>query len=435
MHDVLKANPWLGGWLVRGKGVGSFDSTHRLWYDPTGEESAPGIYQQFSFKDIPVGRSTPFVAYETVLSKSATLVKNNPCIVNRKGEPVFRVTVIVESPADSSATEGSKMDQSTDEIKGFSLLVSMSHVCGDAHTYYRIYNMIVGVSAVTALIPHRELGFSQRVVDLMGKQEANYVYDITTDPAWAKLFRVSSSVEDDPSSDLKGCVFIVNRHWITNIKAEGVTCGNISDIHASTFRSPMSDAFLYEMESAQNPTQSTNNILVSWFWNLIIPDVGMMAVNLRDRIDLVSNNHVGNYCNPIPYTSEDFRSPQLIHESLKRCKRSGVSDTGGPTMLPRANPDVTFSIVTNWSSFRPLPYQPVVEHDEDECGWNNNVVLIRHLPLVCPKQMFSIMPKRMSFMVIFSSGKDDIGVVILAPNRVVEEIGVCGIVKDMIAEF
>jgi hypothetical protein len=429
---IIKANPWLGGWLISGKGIGSFDKTHRVWYDPSGEEVAPGIFQEIAFEDVPVGMETPFVEYETILRKSLALVKSNPLIVNRKGEPLFRVTIIPEP--DEIASEGGD----SSPVKGFALVVSMSHVCGDAHTYYRIYNMILGKAHITALIPQRELNFSQKVMELMGRQEAHYVSHITrTDPAWANLFRSSSSADEDPELELKGRVFTIDRNFIGNIKAMSMASGNVTDLTTSVMRSPMSNAIRYELDSIQNPTQSTNDILVSWFWNEVKPDIGMMAVNLRERVQVISNNHAGNYSNPISYTPEDYKTPMLIRESLKQCKRAGMSESGAPTILPRANIDTTFSIVTNWSSFCPLAQNQISEDEsEDISGWSNNdgVTLIRHLPLIYPRQLIKSMPKRMSFMIIFSSGPD-VGCVIFAPNKVVKEIDSSGLVQEMIAQL
>lgn len=59
-----------------------------------------------------------------------------------------------------------------------------------------------------------------------------------------------------------------------------------------------------------NPTQSTNDILVSFFWKLVNPDVGLMAVNFRGRLGrddgpdcpCVDDVHAGNYINPISHT-------------------------------------------------------------------------------------------------------------------------------------
>jgi hypothetical protein len=169
VKDIIIANPWLGGWLVSGKGVGSFDKTYRLWYDPSGEESAPTIFQDLPFTSVPVGRSTSYVEIESILNKSSALVKNNPRIVNRKEEPLFPVTVILELEGvhdNDSTTNTHSLNQG---FKGFALIVSMSHVCGDAHTYYRIFNMILGKEHVTALIPQREMKFSERVMELMGR--------------------------------------------------------------------------------------------------------------------------------------------------------------------------------------------------------------------------------------------------------------------------
>lgn len=111
-----------------------------------------------------------------------------------------------------------------------------------------------------------------------------------------------------------------------------------------------------------------------------------------------------------------------------------------PSVLPRASRDLTFSIITNWSSFPPAAAKkrkgsgPATIDEEDEL-FGNDMELIRHLPIICPQSMITTMPKRMSYMVIFSSGPDDIGCILLAPGRVMEEIDGCGVVKEMIATF
>ena len=207
VHDILAANPWLGGWIVRGKGVGSFDKTPRLWYDPSGNEVAPLIYQKLSHDEVPLDKDTDYIDYEGILSNTSATVKTNPEIENRQEEPLFRVTII---PHESS----------------FALLVSMSHICGDGHTYYRIYNMLVGNTPITSLKCQRELLYSTKVMELVGKQEAHYIQHITEDPQWMKLFRWDSSdssanVEEEEAAldNLQGRVFTVDREWIANIKS------------------------------------------------------------------------------------------------------------------------------------------------------------------------------------------------------------------------
>ena len=157
----------------------------------------------------------------------------------------------------------------------------------------------------------------------------------------------------------------------------------------------------------------------------------------------------------IPYTKDDYNSPLLIRKSLDTCRRAGSIMTAGgegssgvknvvPTMLPRPSSDLTFSVITNWSSFLSNAEKKKQDNnanatdkdDEDDTNWSSSqgIKLIRHLPIICPKRMIKKMPKRMSFLVIFSSG-GDVGVALIAPQRVMEEIDCCGVVKEMIAEF
>ena len=441
VHDILKANPWLGGWIVRGKGVGSFDKTPRLWYDPSGNETTPLIYQKLSHDEVPLDKDTNYIDYESILSNNTTaIIKTNPEIENRQEEPLFRVTII---PHESS----------------FALLVSMSHICGDGHTYYRIYNMLLGNTPITSLKCQRELLYSTKVMELMGRQEAHYIQHITEDPAWMKLFRWDSSDstadavdEEEDTSNLQGRVFTVDREWIANIKSSHLTVGQRfdaivegSDIAQSTLRSPMEPTYLTELENEirnSNPTQSTNDILCSFFWSLVEPHVGLMSVNFRRRLDFLDEDHAGNYANPIPYTKEDYKSPLLIRKSLDNCRRAGVlmGGTDRPTVLPRPHAELTFSVITNWTSFLSKSDKEKEQSDDtvEEVSWcssSSGINLIRHLPIISPKGMMKDMPKRMSLLVIFSSGVYDIGCALIAPGRVMNEIDNCGVVKEMIARF
>jgi len=441
VQAILAANPWLGGWIVRGKGIGSFDETPRLWYDPSGNEMAPTIYQKLSHDDIPLDKDTDYINYESILYNTTAIIKTNPEIENRQEEPLFRVTII---PHESS----------------FALLVSMSHICGDGHTYYRIYNMLTCNEPITSLKCQRELLYSAKVMELVGRTEAHYIQHITEDPAWVKLFRwdsndSSNNTEEDALDKLQGRVFTVDRDWIANIKSSHLTVGQRfdaivegSDIAQSTLRSPMTATYLNELENEirnSNPTQSTNDILCSFFWSLVEPHVGLMSVNFRKRLDILDEDHAGNYANPIPYTKEDYKSPLLVRKSLDNCRRAGVlmGGTDRPTVLPRPHAELTFSVITNWTSFLSKSDKEkeqsgdneVAEEEESWCNSSSGINLIRHLPIISPKGMMKDMPKRMSLLIIFSSGVDDIGCALIAPGRVMNEIDNCGVVKEMIARF
>jgi hypothetical protein len=188
----------------------------------------------------------------------------------------------------------------------------------------------------------------------------------------------------------------------------------------------------------RNTTQSTNDIVCSFFWNLVKPKVGFMSMNFRGRLDVVNEDHAGNYANPVPYTEDDYKSAALIRKSLETCRRAGTvaGSNNVPTVLPRPHPDLTFSVITNWSSF-PRHNSTNKLGVEDDMDWKNslNVELIRHLPIIYPQRMIKKMPKRMSFLVIFSSGPEDIGCLLIAPGQVMQEIDTCGVIKEIIAKF
>jgi len=388
-------------------------------------------------------QDTNYITYESILSNTNATVKTNPEIENRQEESLFRVTIIPNT---------------NNKVSSFALLVSMSHICGDGHTYYRIYNMLTGNEPITSLKCQRELMYSSEIMGLMGRQEAHYIQHITEDPQWMKLFRWDSSdssanVEEDTLDKLQGRVFIVDRDWIANIKSSHLTVGQRfdaivegSDIAQSTLRSPMEPTHLNELENEirnSNPTQSTNDILCSFFWSLVEPHVGLMSVNFRKRLDILDEDHAGNYANPIPYTKEDYKSPLLIRKSLDNCRRAGVlmGGTDRLTVLPRPHAELTFSVITNWTSFLSKSDKDKEQSDdtveeESWCNSSSGIKLIRHLPIISPKGMMKDMPKRMSLLIIFSSGVDDIGCALIAPaGRVMNEIDSCGVVKEMIARF
>ena len=50
-------------------------------------------------------------------------------------------------------------------------------------------------------------------------------------------------------------------------------------------------------------------------------------MNFRGRLDdgiTITEDHAGNYANPIPYTGEDYKSAMLIRKSLETCRRAGM---------------------------------------------------------------------------------------------------------------
>jgi hypothetical protein len=68
---------------------------------------------------------------------------------------------------------------------------------------------------------------------------------------------------------------------------------------------------------------SANSIITSWFFNVTKPSLGLMAANMRNRLDGIGENDIGNYVHTILYTPVDYKTPALIQESLHHMRRCG----------------------------------------------------------------------------------------------------------------
>merc|ERR1712070_1145579 len=62
---------------------------------------------------------------------------------------------------------------------------------------------------------------------------------------------------------------------------------------------------------------STNDIIVSSFFNASKPDACLMQVNLRGRCDQWRDTDAGNYHYNLFYTSKSYGTPVQIRQSLQ----------------------------------------------------------------------------------------------------------------------
>ena len=151
--EILQLNPWLNGRLIRMKGttvlryatpVPFVTDCFRVVKNKERPKSAR-TYRR-SFADV---YNTPDRGCEHHLIK-----KGKDCA--GKDEALFRVTLL--NP--SNSTEGR-----------FSLLVSMSHVIGDGHTFYSIYKMLSMENQPRALIVERNNDFSMQMMKFVEEDE------------------------------------------------------------------------------------------------------------------------------------------------------------------------------------------------------------------------------------------------------------------------
>lgn len=254
---IVHANPWLGGWLVKAPG----DKDVKLWYDETGEQCAPGTFQVIEPEESLLTEDTSYAElgrdFDVKVQKTKGLVG--------KDQSLWRVTVmpLADKPEDR-----------------FCLVLSVSHIIADGHTFYKIYNMLSQGAPIETLNPVRHMEYPRAVSDRLGLVESEYVARAVTNPRWEW-----KRTEENPIEHL---LFYVSEDWLNGLESTASAAVGGEDL------------------KGQNT--SKNCKLVSWFFNTVKPTVGLMAYDFRDRLPncAVTDLDAGNYQNPIPYTECKF---------------------------------------------------------------------------------------------------------------------------------
>jgi len=372
VDDILRVNPWLGGWIAKIAG----DINFRLFYDASGDTRAPGSFTVFEPGEITLcGRKTPYSEYEELLEDAELIVKRNKEQVGRNSA-IWRISVIPD----------------TDEPeKRFALVVSMSHLAGDGCVFYKLYSMLSNKSDIETLSPVRRFDAVDAAKELMGHGEYHYITKAISNPLWEW-----TQVEGNPCENL---VIVISKYWLEFLQLE----------HNAKHKE-------------DGMKVSDNSLITWWFFNLTKPTVGFMSYNLRNRIQGCGLTELtaGNYNNPIPYTAIDYATPELIQQSLKTAMRCGSNP---PAPLPGFQWDATFSLITNWATF----YKSSISLGED-------VEEVLHMPLQNASEMKTI-PSKLTLMCLFSARDGRLGAFINAPRSIMEEVEASGIIDEVITKF
>jgi hypothetical protein len=212
--------------------------------------------------------------------------KGKDCI--DKDEALFKVSVIT-----------------TDDPHENMLVVSLSHTLGDGFTFYKIYSMFE--KKPTAMIVQRVETFNEDLKKTMGPDTTNFML------------------------------------------SPGTIIGIVSNVASAKhypIRNKDVDKELIEKEKQKyfNGTDfvSTNDVITSWAFNMTECRYGMMALNLRNRVKSVTNDHAGNYEGSLIF-KPDY-SPLTIRNAVKALKVQSL-----PSFWDGYSGNNT--VVSNWSSF------------------------------------------------------------------------------------
>ena len=297
--QVVAANPWLAGRLVKEKGgvlvrhPVNTDGMIESLFTATSADDASA-----AFKHTP---RTAYVDICTEMYKSKVVVVGSGYSLLGKDKPLTLLTLAESAPG------------------AFALIFSMSHVVGDGRTYYEILKMLQPGAAVRELPSTRVMTFSESMKDMCGRKELEWV-----DSASAAFMYTFAMLPL-----MMGCAkkprcyaFSLDAERLAAAKAEGAAAGGV-------------------------PYVTTNDILTSGFFNECNARIGMMGLDCRDRVPGISKDLAGNYVSALVLGPEVFATPATLRKMY-------ASTPYKTTVRPRPGcccGNKTFAMVTNWSSF------------------------------------------------------------------------------------
>ena len=236
---VVGSNPWLAGLLVKTKKGPCL--RHPIKPSETDIDSLFAVYSanDISFK---LKRSSPYSQICKNMYSSRKIIVGNGQALLGKNKPVAILSIV--------------------ELESgyFSLIFSVSHVVADGRTYYEIFKMLQPGAPVRELNPDRIMSFSDTMRDMCGRKSM----------AWI----------DSPSTM---CMFL-----------PGMLCGKKAQCFAFYLDAErVTAAKTANIEGSNVPYVSTNDVITSAFLNEVDARIGLMGMDLRNRIDGIEEDLAG----------------------------------------------------------------------------------------------------------------------------------------------
>ncbi|GAB5353195.1 hypothetical protein AAMO2058_000016800 [Amorphochlora amoebiformis] len=303
--DVLKANPWLRGRLVKVKGENCI-----VYGEEKGLKGLKGLFGVLDHNEVKVSVDTKLPDFPDILAKVIVPIGTSLVGTNQR---MFRVSLV----RDFKQPE-----------KRFALIVSMSHIMGDGYTFYKVYSMLGAKGKLESLNAHRHEGFPEAEEKAIGKGEGFALFE-NTGVLLSFIMTKAKAFLFGEAPVAKACAF-VNLEWVKRQKEK----------HKAAFREGRTSI----------PFVSTNDVITSAFLKIAKADVGIMALNLRNRVSLVDETYAGNYQTVINYFKPDYQTPELIRKSVNSLQRSAIPKTPTPSILQTVRFS-NISIITNWTTF------------------------------------------------------------------------------------
>ena len=304
LGKIMSANPWLGGTLVKKK------SKNYIHFATTPDATAGDIVEKFL---LTVAPQDSVIHHEMDFSEVQELGKSAGYYLaagNTFQKPFWRIAVV---PSSRTAPK-----------ERFAVFLSLTHVVGDGHTYYTLFNMLMNAGPIQALDARRVANAQQKHEMVLGTKESQAMTSIGQ--LWCALKGLWLTYVYGPlffstRYQAKSHYFLIDSSKMDQFKKEGAS----------------DDAFV-----------STNDVLTSWFFQNAGFPIGFMAVNLRGRVPEFREDLAGNYENVLTYrVPQDVDSPSSIRKSVQHLKR----DVTYGEELKDSEYTTGVGVATNWSTF------------------------------------------------------------------------------------
>jgi len=319
VKDVVKANPWLSGEIIR---------------------DDDGVFLEFDDDPKEGGEFFQFVDFSGVLSKAATYADMKlhllshmvPRAFPNSGAQLFKVVL-------------AKLK----EENTFGIIFSLSHGVADGATFFQLQKSLYEGQDVVSLKPERftfwdeENKFGNHMASKLSEylQSGKALVGILA----RRLFASFSFFQPQ----VRGGVFAIDKDYVSKRKAQSSMRLSTNDIVTSWFL--RSCAGKENEGAADNVRLSRRKFLA-------------MVINLRTRVKGVRNSMSANYLSVIPFTKEDNISPEGVREAMNAFARRNegaeetpdVDDDKVPTLFETARG--SFGIITNWAGFYTEPKFP-----------------------------------------------------------------------------
>ncbi|KAJ3119784.1 hypothetical protein HK100_000158 [Physocladia obscura] len=316
--EILLANPWLAGHLEH---VNFADtSTPVNLHVPDVNNINIDDYVTVAASDTISFSSIddPKTIFDKVHSELPHICKELPRrrLAAEKSR-LFNITIAV--PASSTSNDALE----------FALIMSMSHIIADGHTYGAVFMMIDPTRPIVAMDPVRAVKILQPALELA--PDALVVLNSVS--FWLR-FAVSTAI-----------------HFVWSLVVRGRGIQSVPQFRRVNAEFICEQKKLYKEQQPASPV-STNDVIASWFLRAANATLGSVTVNLRGRVRSLGSLLAGNYSTSILFEAADVVTPALIRKAFSSppyLRRRGLGPDAPLIKVPWFR-RFSYALVTNVST-------------------------------------------------------------------------------------